>query len=578
MDTAVSVYPVYLGIWINWSYGKVFGSTLTVTRSNGALLIAFLAFFVTLVGSQLWKIICFLLFKLFSHPTPKDALHNQRQAILRNSSTPIGGAWSLLQMLHAWTTAKTSTSWVQPLRRLLPLLVGTVVIAVALAAASGFSSQLVVGNEVLIDGAKCGLLKTNSFDDQTLTTLYFPNLRRQLKRAAEYAQRCYESPTATDGCDTLIQPSLSMNITADAACPFDDSLCISQDANIMVESGPIDSHKHLGINWPPEERFQLYHRMHCAPLVTDGHRSTYESNNGTYTRYQYGDSSLPGSDCNCTIAVNMDMLDINMKSTTSLFLEPHQDMLISAVSARLTKESDKPVASNFNPIPDLTGHNGDVTVVFLLPDVIYFTEQPSEDIWYRATEPIQVPAPATNNQSEPFVNMTYYMPSEPAWPMGCTQQSQVCKRDICTGWASETDVQAATEDLGIAFRALDTPYFRNLLTTPSNIFTALGIEALASRYRNSASGSVFQDRQLEEYVTRPDKYDQAHICNSQKILSTAYTSFSVFGLVATLLGGVIIVLVSAAIESIDAFLQKRFTSRKWEYSRSEWRAAHALHL
>jgi hypothetical protein len=38
--------PVYLGVWTNWSRGQVMGSTLTLDRRNGSLLIAFLAFFV----------------------------------------------------------------------------------------------------------------------------------------------------------------------------------------------------------------------------------------------------------------------------------------------------------------------------------------------------------------------------------------------------------------------------------------------------------------------------------------------------------------------------------------------------
>jgi hypothetical protein len=45
MDSTVE-YPVYLGVWTNWSRGPVFGSTLTLDRTNASLLIAFVAFFV----------------------------------------------------------------------------------------------------------------------------------------------------------------------------------------------------------------------------------------------------------------------------------------------------------------------------------------------------------------------------------------------------------------------------------------------------------------------------------------------------------------------------------------------------
>jgi hypothetical protein len=39
-------YVVYLGKWTNWSRGPVFGATLTLSREDANLLIAFVAFFV----------------------------------------------------------------------------------------------------------------------------------------------------------------------------------------------------------------------------------------------------------------------------------------------------------------------------------------------------------------------------------------------------------------------------------------------------------------------------------------------------------------------------------------------------
>ncbi|KAK0614802.1 hypothetical protein DIS24_g11914 [Lasiodiplodia hormozganensis] len=53
-----SLFDVYCGVWTNWSRGKVLGATLTLSREDGNLLIAFLAFFVTAVGEEqetLWQ-------------------------------------------------------------------------------------------------------------------------------------------------------------------------------------------------------------------------------------------------------------------------------------------------------------------------------------------------------------------------------------------------------------------------------------------------------------------------------------------------------------------------------------------
>lgn len=54
-------YPVFLGVWTNWSLGgRVTGSTITLTHRNGALLIAFIALFVTFSGSRLWRILRYI--------------------------------------------------------------------------------------------------------------------------------------------------------------------------------------------------------------------------------------------------------------------------------------------------------------------------------------------------------------------------------------------------------------------------------------------------------------------------------------------------------------------------------------
>ena len=53
MSTQPSTYEVYLGAWTDWSRGRVLGATLTLSRGDGTLLIAFLAFYVAIVGTRL---------------------------------------------------------------------------------------------------------------------------------------------------------------------------------------------------------------------------------------------------------------------------------------------------------------------------------------------------------------------------------------------------------------------------------------------------------------------------------------------------------------------------------------------
>lgn len=84
-------FKVHLGVWTDWSRGRVLGSTLTLTRTQANLLIAFTASFVVFVGSRFWRIACLVLHQSYSSAQPRDALHHQRQAVLRNSGSSDSG-------------------------------------------------------------------------------------------------------------------------------------------------------------------------------------------------------------------------------------------------------------------------------------------------------------------------------------------------------------------------------------------------------------------------------------------------------------------------------------------------------
>jgi hypothetical protein len=229
-----------------------------------------------------------------------------------------------LKMLTAW---RTSTAKVHPVKRLLPLIFGTLLVALALTAASGFSSRVARGSEVLIDGSRCGFIRGSDFLNNltAMTELLDPYNARQIEQATDYAQRCYESKSSSNECGTFVRPALPVKVTSDAKCPFDDSICAVQDSNIIVDSGYLDSHSDLGLNWPQSARFQMRYQMKCAPLITEGYRSKWVFENTTYMRYQYGDGSIPPSDCNCTVVVNMDQLGTGTKKQEPPAFGPNQD-------------------------------------------------------------------------------------------------------------------------------------------------------------------------------------------------------------------------------------------------------------
>jgi hypothetical protein len=608
MSDISTAYPVYLGVWTNWSQGKVLGSTLTLRRSDGSLLIAFVALFTTIVGTQLWKILAFFLHRYFSTNRSQDALHHQRQIILRNSTSPMRTLAALIKMAAAW---KKSSAPVHPFKRLFPLVAVAFVISIALAAASGFSSLVARGSEVLVDGTNCGFIKGSDFLDNltAITELLDPYQARQTEQAADYAQRCYESKSSSNECSTFVRPALPVSVTSDAACPFDVEICATPSSNLILDTGYLDSLSHLGLNWPAASRFQMRYQLQCAPLVTAGFRSqwTYEDTN--FTRYQYGDGSVPPSDCNCTVVVNRDQL--NAKGQDAPAYGPSQEYNLMSLFADFYEGSLLEGSYLFEPIPELSGHGGDLILNFLFSNAVVFLE-PSEDPWYRATTPTNYSF-GTSEDMGGEGNLFTYEADEPAWPMGCVVQYEACKDNTCTGLGPMMSTFLRMRDeLQFNSTFLGTPFYWNLMLPTGNVLATLGRKALASRFQYSngvqsgitskswqldvihwfstsmayfqmqlaevaAGPKIDESSGLRDYITTPDADEWSAHCGSQMILNTAYTSFSMFGLLFLFVLGIFIITIATTLEPMTLFLEKRFRKLS-TYASMEWRADYALHL
>ncbi len=295
-------YGVHIGTWTNWSRGPILGATLTLTRDNGNLLIAFTAFFIGWVSSRFWRVVCLAFHRLYSTPEPRDALHHQRQAILRNSATPESGFWVFSQLYWAWCRSGSAT---YSLLRTLPVILSAVFCICAFAVTSGFSSRVStgIGNEVLIDGTNCGLIElaaAASFESIALRTV---NVARLANNAANYAQQCYLFNSSGSGmfdCTSFVENRLPATINDQAPCPFKNGICRSNNSNLLLDTGYIDSHEHLGLNAPENERIQIRNVYQCAPLRTTGYTSNVVGLGQNYTRYHYG-SALRGSKNNRTL-------------------------------------------------------------------------------------------------------------------------------------------------------------------------------------------------------------------------------------------------------------------------------------
>lgn len=291
-DSSIIDYPVYVGVWTNWSKGgRVSGSVITLTHRNGALLTAFLALFVTFTSSRLWRILCFALHRLLARPEAQDGLYHQRQAILRNTLDEKSALISFIRLLRAWQSRAPRS-----LYRLLPLITLSVFVSAGFTLGSIFSSKIssLMGNEVLISSTQCGILSWNSLSGQASSELdadiYNAWLAERMTSYANYAQRCYlNSSRAGDCSGPYVQRNLVSVVNKNASCPFRNKICYTPNNNLEIDTGYLNSHLDLGINTPLDSQYNIRILTHCAPLKAEGYRKTvYYSHYKPYLQYFYG--------------------------------------------------------------------------------------------------------------------------------------------------------------------------------------------------------------------------------------------------------------------------------------------------
>ncbi|KAH8883188.1 hypothetical protein GQ53DRAFT_847088 [Thozetella sp. PMI_491] len=621
-------YRIYLGFWTNWSRGSVFGSTLTLTRDNGNLLIALTAFFVGWVSARFWKLICVAFHRYYSTQESRDGFHHQRQAILRNSATADSGIVDFGDLYWTWRRSAGT-----PLLRILPTLICAVICTCAFAVASTFSSQVStgIGNEVLIDGAQCGLI--NSINSGTVpanvSAMSSARIARQINNAANYVQQCYTSDTGRSSvfdCTSYVAGRLPAITNSKATCPFKDGICRSNTSNLILDTGYIDSHVHLGVNAPPDMRILFRNVYQCAPLRTDGFTSEEQGQRTNYTRYHYG-NVLRGPIYNRTMlnySYEVNTLDsqYSSQSDNAFRTASLNFRLVYQNAAYFNGSFD--VGSDFIPIPSLDRPDAELSIHYLSGNGIYFNN-PSNDDWYRASVPGPTAMILGINGST-----TVYQPEEAASPLACLSQFQFCNPmlpsdkqcgpltglgDAVLGSSTlfnlPTDVLLSS-DSAEDKRASQYFWFINVISLaafrPSNIVMASGAKVLVSQqtlqsgfqgpladdqwkldvtnwwsmwlaslqsaFVTTASGP--QEPALQVIGISPADAAQREICNNQMVQSADFTSFSVFGLFFIFLTGITVIVVSYTLDPLFNYLVRRHKYK--DYKQLEWTANGTLGL
>ncbi|KAI0143061.1 hypothetical protein GGR57DRAFT_368634 [Xylariaceae sp. FL1272] len=616
VQSDANYYPVHLGVWTNWSRGAVLGPTLTVTRQQGDLLIAFTALFITWVADRGWRILSLSLHRHFSSPTPQGALHHQNQAILRNfdSQDSISQLGSLL-----WVNRNKHNRIYKPLL----LLVFSAAYTIFFAAASGFSSQIstAVGTEVLIKSSNCGWFGSDiELTDADAVTVAPKLYARNVGNAANYALQCYsDDSSGILDCSRLPVKKIQSTIDTAASCPFEGDVCRS-DANIIVDSGFMNSQEHFGLNTPLKDRMFVRIVDHCAPMKTEGFTSRRVSTAGNITVYHYGNITLDDglADYMGTAkSIESQYSYIIAKDTLQMIANYQLDAEVAYVQDG-SVNSD---LSDFVPASSIFPLDADLMVVFLAGNGVLHTA-PSADDWYRVSPTESSIGQTQSNSTSSF---KFFHPLEDASPLGCTLQWQFCRENEknCGTLGSLSDATDSAASLfGIDGKfdidaqystaaASNFHYFATTIqraNTIPGILSQLGPTSLKSQDELAAARqgplpsnqwqldvahwvdielAALQLAFLNAAYLSPTETsllkfrksfdgDEAKLCNNQKIRSTAYSSFNLFGLLFVYILGFLVTSVSFILEPLLLFLYRRFGYKAYETL--EWTTNSTLQL
>lgn len=226
---------IYKGFWTNWSEGHVNGVTLTVSRRDGAYLIAFLALFVHVVGASFWRLASFVIFHAKAVPHLEDNVGLQQQTILRNSASAISGLRGFMKIFLRSRKP----------RKNLPMMVWSG-LNFALFLVAGIMSSKVTSttSDVLLTPSHCGRWWTPVHLHAANATALFEAgvaqsaLSNLQAASCKKASTCYGNNSISNSCLNPGRRNLSWKTSVSSNCPFSD-LCA--DKTLSVDSGFLDS-------------------------------------------------------------------------------------------------------------------------------------------------------------------------------------------------------------------------------------------------------------------------------------------------------------------------------------------------
>jgi hypothetical protein len=488
-----------------------------------------------------------------------------------------------------------------------------------------FSSMLVAaGDGVLSRSPDCGVFKQsylNALNSQPATGLVNRlNLDFQAKSqddtqlSQEYVQACYNSTdSSSPSCAPFPTRQLSFTTNPGVPCPFDAPVCHPTTAAVSYDTGFIDSSTDLGLNAKPADRISYRRVTTCTPL-----------NDQAYiTGWRNASSARGGPDIDVVDAYYGPSRDADRNATFSYgnFSQyTTMDQMDDANPYQLHQENAFGGAGyedvgSFLPIPELAHPNADIVLAFLSFDKAYAA--PVNDPWFSAHQQSIV-----YQAGDSSINSTVYSRDLPVTTVGCVEQHQVCTGRVsnasqgrCTPLMGSYQIQtdaAGVSSLSLTDRqnatyvrvfqaALDSTMQNHLSRLIQRdmpllarrkviLFASSGLPdnqwqleteywhsiAMAHLQRDVVNYGTGQMSPDASFIARPNATADKWLCQNLVVRGTPYQSYSIFALALLFVAGVLIMLLSLAVEDVVALVQRRW--HRGAVGRHMWKANETLQV
>jgi hypothetical protein len=620
---------IFEGLWTDWTRGRALGLTWTLCPSRATLLTNSLALFVTLAGGQLWTIIRFSLhqFRAAHRPKVYSERFLQQQVILRNASTDLHTMRLMAQV--GWASRNAfGKQFMFPLTIVLLALTHYVVFVAAGTLSNNLintgsegtfsTKRLNVSSAALSRSPHCGTWKpefvnfaSGNLDPTSLETVetsleFIAKSDRSVQLSLEYAQDCYLANTSyymSSKCDTFKIPKINFDVKKyTGSCPFGFQMCHDEDDVIVLETQTLDSHHHLGLNSPANDRLNYTRRTTCAVLNDTGRVTEVAKSTSLATAYAfYGPSFIS----NWTYA---------WSNFTSLYTEfiptiTNPYLLNPQIAYGFSPDIDMTEFNFFEPLPELKQDRSDLLLFFLSFSGRYF--EAVDDPWFAAHQLHKTEAQAVFARNQ-------YEKDRPISTLGCLEQHQFCRSSgECTpfsGWAQSQSFgyfnSALSPRQQSAFDKIVSATAKSTLWQVTSTLTRTSTPLLAAQkaasrstvlssklpvgqwrtevhYWHAVAMAQFQ-RTIAQWGTgqiapdpetqlgRPQTAGDIWFCSNMMVPSTVYQSFSVVWLAAIVAIGTVIILISWTIEDISDWLHIR--TLRSSALRKIWDSYHMLRL